>query len=112
MNTPADKPDLPGLKRSIETWAKCDPAAMAAQSEAAIFFAFQDLLSDVQTLARAVADERRKALYEAETLIRQRLDAATRCHAFTEGQYSEGQRDAYYVAALDIRALIDKEQTK
>jgi hypothetical protein len=42
------------LNRSIETWEKCDPAAMAKQSEAAIMFAFQDARADILKLNEAI----------------------------------------------------------
>ncbi len=42
----------PRLRRPIETWRKCDPNAMAKMSEAAIMFAFNDLLHDVLELSR------------------------------------------------------------
>lgn len=40
------------LRRSIEVWRKCDPNAMAKMSEAAIMFAFNDLLHDVLELSK------------------------------------------------------------
>ncbi len=42
------------LNRSIETWEKCDPAAMAKQSEAAIMYALQDAREDILKLHAAI----------------------------------------------------------
>lgn len=93
MNTPADKPDLPAY-----------PAGNFAPKVPVIAMAV------VQAL---LADERRKALEFAEALLRQRLDAAKHTHAISEGLYSEGMRDAYDVAVLDIQSMIErKESTK
>lgn len=48
--------DLPTLKlqRSVATWAKCDPKAMAVQSESAVFYALKDAREDILVLAQAL----------------------------------------------------------
>lgn len=42
------------LQRSIEQWRSSDPVAMAEQSKAAIYFAFQDARADILALAEAL----------------------------------------------------------
>lgn len=42
------------MKRQAEIWAKCDPKAMATQSEAAIMYAFQDAKDDILKMAEAL----------------------------------------------------------
>ena len=42
---------VPKLRRTIDTWRKCEPTVMAHMSEAAIAYAFDDLIHDVLALA-------------------------------------------------------------
>lgn len=104
MNTPADKPVLPALP-NLPKWA----ADIMTTAER------QSLRQHIQrqidaAVAQARADERRKALEEAEARLRQRLDAAKHVHKTSGGSYSEGMRDAYDVAVLDIGSMIDRKE--
>lgn len=44
------------LKRTVESYEKCKPESMAKMSEAAIFYAFQDMRADVLTLQKQLTD--------------------------------------------------------
>lgn len=50
------------MKRDIERWRGCDPAAMDKQSEAARIFAFEDARADIIELHAALL-----ALYDRRT---------------------------------------------
>lgn len=78
MNTPADKPDLPELPPYHHAWEYPSYTNVVSLKDALIY----------EKACRA--DERRKALTEAATLME-----------------NTGKR----IAASDIRALIDKEPT-
>ena len=41
------------MKRKIEQWRNCEPAAMATQSQAALTFAFEDAKADILALHEA-----------------------------------------------------------
>ncbi len=68
------------MKRSIESWTRCDPALMAsAQSEAARKFAFEDAKADIielyrenlrlRNIARAIAYPQRGTPEEGYNLM-------------------------------------------
>lgn len=47
------------MKRKIEQWRNCEPAAMANQSQAALTYAFIDAKADILALHEAIDDIRR-----------------------------------------------------
>lgn len=47
------------MKRKIEQWRNCEPAAMATQSRVAVTFAFEDAKADIIALHDAIDDIRR-----------------------------------------------------
>jgi DNA-binding helix-hairpin-helix protein with protein kinase domain len=114
MNTPVDKPDLPAVF----------PARIASFQVDSTMRTYELSTydeTDMRTYGRmcadereawARADERRKVLEEAETRIRQRLEAAVRNYEITAGPYSEGAREAYTVAVADIQSMMNKEPRK
>ena len=68
------------MKRDIKQWENCDPKLMAsAQSEAAVFFAFQDAKADIlelyrenlrlRNIARAIAYPQRGRPEESYSLM-------------------------------------------
>jgi hypothetical protein len=42
------------LERSLDRWRKCEPEAMAKQSEVAIMYAFKDAKKDIATMTALV----------------------------------------------------------
>lgn len=42
------------MKRRVVIWEKCNPVAMARQSECAIMYAFQDATSDILKMAEVL----------------------------------------------------------
>lgn len=43
------------FKRALETWEKCDPKAMSAMSQTAIYYGFSDAQADIVKLHRQLA---------------------------------------------------------
>lgn len=111
MTTPPDLPAPVAVVGSVYAlyWAGSGPIAPIIEAND---IKVGDGLYCAQQIKQLLADERRKALHEAETRLRQRLDAAKQTHNVSGASYSEGMRDAYDVAVLDIGSMIDKEPTK
>lgn len=119
--TPADKPDLPeGTPERIYLQISNDDAdeqpVVRFQDLGEVTWCEDQIGSTdpeyirADVVQRLLADERRKALEEAEARLRQRLDAAKHSYAISQGPYSEGMRDAYDVAVLDIQSMIDRKE--
>lgn len=51
----------PKLRRSIESWRKCDPATIAAGSEAQCMYCIDDARADILALAAALTQANTEA---------------------------------------------------